>query len=109
MKNTYLSTREVSDLLNVTETTVKRWTDSNRLKCIKTLGGHRKYLLQDIELFAKENNITITGVTTPAQDNKMKKLGYAVFTKDTTAISDMIFEEALKAIMKIFLKYYYTW
>jgi len=54
MKNTYISTREVSDLINVTETTIKRWTDSSRLKCVKTLGGHRKYLLNDIEILLKK-------------------------------------------------------
>jgi len=96
MKNTYISTREVSDLINVTETTIKRWTDSSRLKCVKTLGGHRKYLLNDIENFAQENNIPITGVTTPLRKDQVEHLGFAVYSKNMSMVVDIILEEALQ-------------
>lgn len=96
MKETYISTREVAGLLDVTETTVKRWTDSNRIKCVKTLGGHRKYLLNDIEEFAKENNIPITGITPPLSNEQMEKFGYAIFSKNMNKVMEVILEEALQ-------------
>ncbi|MCX6135961.1 MAG: cobalamin-dependent protein [Ignavibacteriales bacterium] len=47
----YLSTVQVSMLLNVNESTVKRWSDSGSLHCHRTKGGHRKYLLKDVVSF----------------------------------------------------------
>lgn len=37
-----LSTQQVSDILNVSSSTVKRWVDEGRLQAVKTIGGHRK-------------------------------------------------------------------
>ncbi|MFI5252738.1 MAG: helix-turn-helix domain-containing protein [Bacteroidota bacterium] len=39
----YYSTKELSHLFHVDESTVKRWTNGDKLKCFKTPGGHRKY------------------------------------------------------------------
>lgn len=45
------STRELSQLWNVSETTIKRWTMTKGLNCIKTPGGHRRFSLNDIVKF----------------------------------------------------------
>ncbi|MDH4070065.1 MAG: cobalamin-dependent protein [Ignavibacteria bacterium] len=47
-----LSTADLARLFDVTETTIKRWADSGELPCIKTPGGHRKYLLSAVLAFA---------------------------------------------------------
>ena len=96
MENTYISTREVADLLTVTDTTIKRWTNSGRLKCVKTLGGHRKYLLSEVENFANENNISITGVTTPLRKDQREQLGFALYSKNMDKAADIVMEEALQ-------------
>lgn len=46
-----LSTREVARLLRVSEATIKRWADDGLLSCFKTPGGHRKFRLEDINVF----------------------------------------------------------
>ena len=96
MKIIQISTREVANMLSVTETTIKRWTNSGMLKCLKTLGGHRKYLLSDVESFAKENNISITGVTAPLRKDQLEQLGFAVYSKNMAKAADVIMEEALQ-------------
>ncbi|MGE5458428.1 MAG: cobalamin-dependent protein [Methanococcaceae archaeon] len=95
MKEVYISTKEVASLLNVTETTIKRWTDTGSINCVKTLGGHRKYLIEDIEQFAKSNNIPFTGASLSSEDISMERLGYAVYTNNLSSAADMLFEEAL--------------
>jgi len=45
------STRELAQLWNVSETTIKRWTITKGLHCIKTPGGHRRFSLNDIVKF----------------------------------------------------------
>jgi len=47
-----ISSIEVAKILGVNVATVKRWTDSGKLDCVKTAGGHRKFLLRHLAAFA---------------------------------------------------------
>lgn len=51
------SSKEVADMLGVNESSVKRWTDSGKIKCIRTPGGHRKFRLEDVNEFLRINNM----------------------------------------------------
>jgi MerR family transcriptional regulator, light-induced transcriptional regulator len=63
MKNdrTY-STRELALMWNVSESTIKRWADTGELLCHRTLGGHRKFRLEDISVFQNRRGFEATGV-----------------------------------------------
>jgi MerR family transcriptional regulator, light-induced transcriptional regulator len=50
MKQSY-STKELAEMWDVSESTIKRWSDAGMLKCRKTFGGHRKFELEDIVEF----------------------------------------------------------
>ena len=54
-KSTDLTTSEVAYMLGVSATSVRDWTNSGLLQSSKTLGGHRRYLREDIESFASKN------------------------------------------------------
>lgn len=47
MKQSF-STKELAEMWDVSESTVKRWADAGALRCRKTVGGHRKFELNDI-------------------------------------------------------------
>ena len=47
MKQSF-STTELAKMWDVSESTVKRWADAGSLRCRKTVGGHRKFELEDI-------------------------------------------------------------
>ena len=49
----YLNSKEVSDILGVNISTLKRWTDNGTINCHKTPGGHRKFTMQNIRDFHK--------------------------------------------------------
>lgn len=46
-----ISIQEASELLSVSTKTLRRWDDEGVLPAIKTVGGHRRYLLDDIEKY----------------------------------------------------------
>ncbi|MEI8258963.1 MAG: helix-turn-helix domain-containing protein [Deltaproteobacteria bacterium] len=48
-----ISTRQVAELLAVSEATVKRWSDAGSLRCFKTPGGHRKFRMEDVADFLR--------------------------------------------------------
>lgn len=48
MNEKYLQTREVCEMLGISDKTLIRWDKEGKIKCIRTKGGHRRYLLSDI-------------------------------------------------------------
>lgn len=43
MNEQFFSTEDVSRILHVGKSTIKRWTDEGKIKCFRTPGGHRKF------------------------------------------------------------------
>lgn len=48
-----MSTRDVAQLLGVSEATVKRWSDEQHIPCQRTPGGHRKFRRSEVNVFAR--------------------------------------------------------
>jgi excisionase family DNA binding protein len=97
MLDAILSTQEVSALLNVTETTVKRWADEGKIPCSKTLGGHRKFSIRDIVQFAEKHSYTISGtLAPPLRAKQMEQLEFSVQTRNYRRISAILLEELLE-------------
>jgi excisionase family DNA binding protein len=49
-----LTTAEAAELLGVGPTALKRWADDGLLRCVRTAGGHRRFLREDLEAFQRE-------------------------------------------------------
>lgn len=52
----YVSPLQVARALGVSETTVKRWVDDNRLPAQRTEGGHRRILVRDVLDYVSQRN-----------------------------------------------------
>ena len=48
-KSRYLTSGESARLLNVSPKTVNRWAARGLLPCVVTMGGHRRFRLDDVE------------------------------------------------------------
>ncbi len=93
---TLLSTKDVAILMDVTETTIKRWAGAGKLPCVKTLGGHRKFVLKDIVAFADQHNYPLSGVLPPelkSADDEM--IAFSIQTQNYGKISEVVLKEAL--------------
>ena len=51
----YLNTKQVASLFNVDNSTIRRWTLTNKLKCTSSNGGHRRFSFKNIIKFIKTN------------------------------------------------------
>jgi len=99
MKPGLLSTNEVSKMLKVNESTIKRWTDKGSLRCIKTPGGHRKYKMKDVVQFMDTFSYDVTDLLVPAKEQLSKvtvSTDYAILTKDYPVLSDIFFNTVLE-------------
>ncbi|MBI5215090.1 MAG: cobalamin B12-binding domain-containing protein [Ignavibacteriae bacterium] len=92
-----LSTQELSSLLNVTETTIKRWAEDGKIPCTKTLGGHRKFFIHDVLEFAEKNGIPVSGISPPPMTNQqMEQLQLGIFTQNYNKIAEVFLQESLQ-------------
>lgn len=99
MKTGLLSTTEVSNMLKVNESTVKRWTDKGSLKCIKTPGGHRKYKMKDVVEFMDTHAYDVTELLVPGKEQLGKinvSTDYAILSKDFEALSEIFYNTVLE-------------
>ena len=96
--NSVLSTKEVAGLLNLTESTIKRWADDGNLLCVKTLGGHRKFRMADIVNFAEEHRYPLTGILPPpGPQSRLDQLSLGVNSRNYVLLSEILLEELLQA------------
>lgn len=50
----FLSSAEAAKVLGVHAASLKRWSDQGRINCVRTPGGHRRFLRSDVERFAEK-------------------------------------------------------
>ena len=55
MSQPMLTPGEVAKLFRVDPKTVSRWSQNGKLRCIKTIGGHRRYLAAEVEQLLAES------------------------------------------------------
>jgi excisionase family DNA binding protein len=57
-QKTHLTPNEVAELLMVNPVTVRQWAARGLLRSVATPGGHRRFLLSDVEEFARSRGVT---------------------------------------------------
>jgi len=59
---------DAAALLGVGDTTLKRWTEENRIPCERTLGGHRRFRRSAVLAWKAAHSGASTGAPAPGQD-----------------------------------------
>lgn len=59
MKKEYITLKKASEILGVTTQTLRNWHNNGKIKVIRTMGGHRRIPMTEIEkitgVIEKEN------------------------------------------------------
>lgn len=56
---TVLSPRDIAEAIGVSESSIKRWSDSGHLRITRTAGGHRRVTIQEAIRFIRERGFTL--------------------------------------------------
>ncbi len=51
----YLNSKDVAEVLGINISTLKRWTENGTIRCSKTAGGHRKFTMQHVRDYYRNN------------------------------------------------------
>ena len=63
MEEDLLTTTEAARIAGVGTSSVKRWADSNLLRCVRTVGGHRRFRREELERFLCEHGSSLATVS----------------------------------------------
>jgi len=78
-KQNYLNSVEAANLLGVNVSTIKRWTDSGKLNCIQTAGGHRKFLMMHINEYLNTYSDNAKKITVlPYDSSEHRQLNHLI-------------------------------
>ncbi len=91
----YLTSKEVSEIMEVNISTLKRWTDSGKLDCLKTAGGHRKFTLKHIRSFYKQNKDSIKSHELSLETKQHKTIYSLINQLDFKKLSSLLAESSL--------------
>lgn len=91
-----ISSLDVAKILGVNVATVKRWTDSGKLDCVKTAGGHRKFLLRHLAAFAMEHEKYSQRLSLLPLDNKLSlELSHQILREDYSELIPYLLDRAI--------------
>lgn len=101
-KPLYFNSHEVAKILRVNVSTIKRWTEEGKLECVRTHGGHRRFLMQHLADFlkAEDRRVEIYPVQTPAD----LELNYHILKNNFAALQSAILSHALRAERNVIQK-----
>jgi len=87
---------QTAKIIGVNVSTVKRWSDSGKLKCTQTVGGHRKFHLNDIKDFLAKNKKISTSVNINLLVGKNNTLHEAIVTMGFNYINNYAYQALRK-------------
>jgi len=92
----YFTSEEVSNILGVHVSSIKRWTDDGTLQCIKTAGGHRKFLLSHLADFLDQHDSKISKAhLMPISSETDLQISYHIMKGNFDFLENYLFEQSL--------------
>lgn len=98
LKIQFFNSRDTAQILGVDVSTIKRWTEEGKLACIKTAGGHRKFLMRHLADFVQKYETKPARTHPfPMKTRKDLQIGYWILNQDLPHLREYLFQEALNA------------
>tara|TARA_A100000164_G_C21845695_1_gene742365 strand:- start:26 stop:910 length:885 start_codon:yes stop_codon:yes gene_type:complete len=93
----YLSSKEVSEILGINISTLKRWTDTGVITCFKTPGGHRKFTINNIRDYYKTQKQAGKNQNLGLENKNHKKIYNLINNQDFVELSRMLADTSLES------------
>jgi MerR family transcriptional regulator, light-induced transcriptional regulator len=96
VKIRFFNSEEAAKILGVNVSTIKRWTENGDLECIKTAGGHRKFLMEHLSAFVEKNKKKNSKINLFTLENEADiDLSYRILKGDFQYLGRFVLEHSL--------------
>ncbi len=97
----YFNSEEAAKVLGVNVSTIKRWTDEGKLTCIKTVGGHRKFLMEHLASFLETNKKKTEKVNLfPIENETDLRISHHILKGDFSYLNHYVLKQALTSTVE---------
>ena len=93
----YLSSKDVAEILGINISTLKRWTDSGIIECSKTAGGHRKFTMQNVRDYYKNQSAASKNNELGLDHIQHKKIYDLINKNDFNELARLLADASLEA------------
>ncbi len=94
----FLKTRDIAKILGVSEATIKNWSREGLLKFHKTIGGHRRFPIEEIVKFIKENKIIDIAGFSSADVNTLTYIIFEDYEELSKKLLDYMLNKSQKEV-----------
>ncbi len=92
----YFNSQEAAKILGVNVSTIKRWTEEGKLQCIRSAGGHRKFLMEHLNAFLNQNKKRTSRINLfPIESPEDLELSHRILKGDFKYLTTYVLQNAL--------------
>ena len=91
----YLNSKQVADIIGVNISTLKRWTENGTLGCDKTAGGHRKFTMNHIRDYYRNNPDANNNTDLKIEDISQKQLFGLIQKRNFKKLAEKLAQSSL--------------
>jgi excisionase family DNA binding protein len=92
----YYNSEEAARILGVNVSSIKRWTNENKLGCLKTAGGHRKFSFNHLTEFAAESKKANSKISLlPIENESDLQITHNILKGNFHELTDYLLNKAL--------------
>ena len=93
----YLNSNDVAKILGINISTLKRWTENGTIECTKTVGGHRKFTMQNVRNYYKNHKTADKNIGLGLEFLKHKKIYQLISKNKFKELAKILAESSLES------------
>ena len=93
----YITSKDTAEILGINISTLKRWTENGIIECIKTAGGHRKFTIQHVRDYYKDNKKAERSKEFGLENSQHKKIYNYINQSQFSKLAQVLADSSLES------------
>ena len=93
----YITSKDTAEILGINISTLKRWTDNGTIECTRTAGGHRKFTIQHVRDYYKDNEKAEKSTELGLESSQHKKIYSYINQSQFSKLAQILADSSLES------------